>query len=152
MTTDLEGSREAWKRTRGEWKRVLTDFLVEKMWVKKERGRATAAEEEEELLLLSGSQRRRWVVRMRRPDLRRGKLGMSSHSRSTAERMEHSISFWRNTGRPLLVRSALGREFVAIDDNDNDDDDEKVRYCYCCCCCDSMGWRELWIVIEVKLM
>ena len=85
------------------------------MWVKKERGRATAAEEVEveveelEEELLSGSQRRRWVVRMRRPDLRRGKLGMSSHSRSTEERMEHSISFWRKTGRPLLVRSAFGR-------------------------------------------
>lgn len=85
------------------------DFLVEKMWETEERGTATAEEEvvvelevEEES---GGSQMRRWVVRMRRPDLREGKEGRSSHSRSAAETSEHSISVGRSTGRPLLVCS-----------------------------------------------
>lgn len=73
---------------------------------------------EEEVEEESGSQSRRWVVRMRRPDLRRGKLGRSSHSRSTEERKEDSISFWKRTGRPLLVISAAGSQLLAIDDDE----------------------------------
>lgn len=84
-----------------------SDFLEEKIWVTAESGMAEAAEED------SGIHRRRWVVRMRRPDLRRGKAGSSSDSRSTGERREHSISFGRRTGRPLVVSSTVGRNFPA---------------------------------------
>lgn len=44
----------------------LIDFLAEKMWVMAARGMAEAEEEAVD----SGSHKRRWVVRMRRPDLR----------------------------------------------------------------------------------
>lgn len=71
--------------------------------------------EEEAAAEVSGSHRRRWVVRTRRPDLKRGKLVFSSDSRSTEERMEHSISPGRRTGRPLAVSSAGGRNLPAIE-------------------------------------
>lgn len=89
----------------------LRDFFAEKMWVMEARGMAEAPEE---AVVESESHKRRWVVRMRRPDLRLGKLGRSSHSRSTAERSEHSISVGRRTGRPLPVSSAASRQFPAI--------------------------------------
>jgi hypothetical protein len=85
----------------------LRDFLLEKMWETEERGTATAEEVVEVEEESGGSQMRRWVVRMRRPDLREGKDGRSSHSRSTTETSERSISFGRNTGRPLLVCSTV---------------------------------------------
>jgi hypothetical protein len=101
--------REAWKRIRGEWKMDLRDFLVEKMWETEERGTATAEDvvEVEVVEESGGSQMRRWLVRMRRPDLREGKEGRSSHSRSAAETSERSISFGRSTGRPLPVCSTV---------------------------------------------
>lgn len=61
------------------------------------------------------SHRRRWVVRISRPDLRRGKVRRSGHSTSTEERIEHSTSFGSRTGRPLPVNSADGRQLAAID-------------------------------------
>lgn len=90
----------------------LRDFLAEKMWLMEARGMAEALEEV--VVVESESHKRRRVVRMRRPDLRLGKLGRSSHSRSTAERSEHSISVGRRTGRPLPVSSAASRQFPAI--------------------------------------
>jgi len=65
----------------------------------------------------SGSQRRRWVVRIRRPDLRWGKevVGSSSQRRSTPERKKHSISFGSSTGRPLPVIFTGGKQFPTID-------------------------------------
>ncbi|KAM1578004.1 hypothetical protein COP1_040082 [Malus domestica] len=85
------------------------------MWAMAARGMAEAEEEAVAVVVVeSGSHKRRWVVRMRRPNLRCGKLGRSSHSRSTAERREHSISVGRRTGRPLVVSSAACRQFPAI--------------------------------------
>lgn len=69
---------------------------------------------EEAGMVESGSQSRRWVVRMRRPDLRWGKLGFSSDRRSTKERSEHSTSPGFSTGRPLPVICAGDSQFPAM--------------------------------------
>lgn len=53
-------------------------------------------------------------MRMRRPDLKWGKVGLSSDRRSTADRREHSTSPDFNTGRPLAVSSAAGRNSSAM--------------------------------------
>lgn len=100
---------ESWKRILGEANMERKDFLGEKMWLMAESGIAEAG------VVDSGSHSRRWVVRVSTPVLRRGKVGRSSHSRSTEERREHSISLGRSTGRPLVVSSTGGSEFPAIE-------------------------------------
>lgn len=90
---------------------ALMDFLGENIWVMRDRGIAIALEW---VVELEGSQRRRWVVRMRRPDLKEGKLGSSSDSRSTAESSWHSTSLGRSTGRPLLVIDAEGKKLLTV--------------------------------------
>lgn len=87
----------------------LMDFLEEKMWVMRDRGIAIAL-----VVELEGSQRRRWVVRIRRPDLKEGKMGSSSDSRSTPESNWHSTSLVRRTGRPLLVTDADGNKLLSL--------------------------------------
>lgn len=61
-----------------------------------------------------GSQMRRWDVSMRIPDLRTGRLGFSSESKSIDGWRDDSISLGRRTGRPLVVVSAAGNHFPAI--------------------------------------
>ncbi|MFS7943677.1 hypothetical protein Hanom_Chr06g00503061 [Helianthus anomalus] len=51
---------------------------------------------------------------MRRPDLRGGRLGFSSLSRSTEGCRDDSTSPGRRTGRPLVVVSAGSSQFPAI--------------------------------------
>ena len=63
---------------------------------------------------------RRWVVKVRRPEVKGERFGWVEKlgSMSTEERRKHSTSSEESKGLPLVVSSADGSHFPAIDDHD----------------------------------